>query len=91
MLKRLTKICSCDLNSHEVVGIVTEVGSEASKFKVGDHVGVGCMVMACGECDACEKKVEQFCSKTIWTYNSIDLDGSTTYGGYSNLMTANEK
>eukprot|EP00250_Pteridium_aquilinum_P025052 c30067_g1_i1 orf=119-529(+) len=71
---------------HELVGIVTEVGAEVAKFKVGDHVGVGCMVMSCKECHACEKGAEQFCSKTVWTYNSIDSDGTTTYGGYSTLM-----
>eukprot|EP00250_Pteridium_aquilinum_P006634 c16513_g1_i1 orf=331-1392(-) len=76
---------------HEIVGIVTEVGAEVVKFKVGDHVGVGCMVMSCGECDACDQKAEQYCPKLIWTYNSIDLDGSTTYGGYSTLMIASEK
>ncbi|KAI5057601.1 hypothetical protein GOP47_0027616 [Adiantum capillus-veneris] len=50
---------------HEIVGIVTEVGSEVAKFKVGDHVGVGCMVMSCGQCDSCEKKLEQFCPKAF--------------------------
>ncbi|KAI5070302.1 hypothetical protein GOP47_0014645 [Adiantum capillus-veneris] len=75
---------------HEIVGIVMEVGSEVAKLKVGNHVGVGCMVMSCGECDSCKKKLEQFCPKVIWTYNSIDLDGTPTQGGYSTLMIANE-
>ncbi|KAH7314806.1 hypothetical protein KP509_21G021300 [Ceratopteris richardii] len=76
---------------HEIVGIVTEVGSEVSKFKIGDHVGVGCMVMSCGACSFCKKQNEQHCSSLTWTYNSIDLDGTLTYGGYSDLMVANEK
>ncbi|KAH7314812.1 hypothetical protein KP509_21G021600 [Ceratopteris richardii] len=76
---------------HEIVGVVTEVGSEVSKFNVGDHVGVGCMVMSCGACSFCKKQNEQHCSSVIWTYNSIDLDGTCTYGGYSDLMVANEK
>ncbi|KAI5057596.1 hypothetical protein GOP47_0027989 [Adiantum capillus-veneris] len=75
---------------HEMVGIVTEVGSEVAKFKVGDHVGVGCLVMSCGQCDSCEKKLEQYCPKAIMTYNSIDLDGTVTQGGYSTLMIVNE-
>lgn len=76
---------------HELVGIVTEIGSNVEKFKLGDHVGVGCMVGSCGECDACEKHVEQYCDKVIWTYGSVDMDGSPTYGGYSNLMVVNQK
>ncbi|GMP32555.1 hypothetical protein CsSME_00006257 [Camellia sinensis var. sinensis] len=32
---------------HEIVGVVTEVGSKVQKFKAGDKVGVGCMVGAC--------------------------------------------
>ncbi|KAI5057597.1 hypothetical protein GOP47_0027612 [Adiantum capillus-veneris] len=75
---------------HEIVGIVTEVGSEVAKFKAGDHVGVGCMVMSCGQCNSCEKKLEQYCPKLIWTYNSINLDGTPTQGGFSTLMIANE-
>jgi threonine dehydrogenase-like Zn-dependent dehydrogenase len=75
---------------HEVVGIVTEVGPRVSKFKVGEHVGVGCMVMSCGGCDACDQHVEQYCDRASWTYNSL-LDGEPTYGGYSDVMVADEK
>jgi D-arabinose 1-dehydrogenase-like Zn-dependent alcohol dehydrogenase len=32
---------------HEIVGIVTEVGSAVTKFKVGERAGVGCMVNSC--------------------------------------------
>ncbi|MCO5611649.1 hypothetical protein L7F22_065903 [Adiantum nelumboides] len=76
---------------HELVGVVTEVGAEVTKFKVGDRVGVGCMVSSCAECDACEKKVEQYCPRAVWTYNSRDAQGKPTYGGYSSLMVADEK
>ncbi|KAI5055064.1 hypothetical protein GOP47_0030482 [Adiantum capillus-veneris] len=76
---------------HELVGVVTEVGAEVTRFKVGDHVGVGCMVSSCGKCDAYEKKVEQYCSRTVWTYNSLDAQGKPTNGGYSTLMVADEK
>ena len=38
---------------HEIAGIVTEVGSEVTKYKVGDHVGVGCFVDSCRECENC--------------------------------------
>src|SRR5829696_1661063 len=38
---------------HEIVGIVAEVGTEVTKHRVGDRVGVGCMVNSCGECANC--------------------------------------
>ncbi|KAH7289272.1 hypothetical protein KP509_31G067400 [Ceratopteris richardii] len=76
---------------HELVGIVTEVGKDVTKFKVGDHVGVGCMVSSCGQCDACDKDVEQYCTKAVWTYNSLDEEKQPTYGGYSTFMVAKEK
>jgi uncharacterized zinc-type alcohol dehydrogenase-like protein len=69
---------------HEIAGIVTEVGSEVTKHKVGDRVGVGCMVNSCGKCENCQKGEEQYCLEgNVGTYNSIDRDGSHTQGGYS--------
>lgn len=77
---------------HEIVGIVTEVGSDVTKHKVGDRVGVGCMVNSCQNCDAClVLKDEQFCPKQVGTYNSKDVDGSPTYGGYSTHVLVDEK
>ena len=69
---------------HEIVGIVTEVGGAVAKHKVGDRVGVGCMVNSCGECDNCRNGDEQYCSNgMVPTYAGADRDGSTTQGGYS--------
>ncbi|KAI3961314.1 hypothetical protein MKX01_007028 [Papaver californicum] len=76
---------------HEIVGIVSEVGHKVSKFKVGDRVGVGCLVGACHSCDSCSKDVENYCAKRILTYNSVYHDGSVSYGGYSDIMVANER
>ncbi|KAI5078663.1 hypothetical protein GOP47_0006334 [Adiantum capillus-veneris] len=76
---------------HEIVGIVKEVGSNVSNFEIGDHVGVGCLVGACGSCDACELNLDQYCESIIPTYNGIDVDGSTTRGGYSTIMLANHR
>lgn len=76
---------------HEIVGTVTEVGSAVTKFKIGDTVGVGCMVLSCLECDSCEKGLEQYCEKVIWSYNSVYPEGDTTQGGYSNIMMADQK
>ncbi|XP_068657690.1 8-hydroxygeraniol dehydrogenase-like [Aristolochia californica] len=76
---------------HEIVGIVTEVGSKVTKFKAGDKVGVGCLVGSCGGCESCEQDLENYCRKFIPTYNSINHDGSLTYGGYSDTMVVDHR
>ncbi|MCJ1699261.1 NAD(P)-dependent alcohol dehydrogenase [Rathayibacter festucae] len=69
---------------HEIVGVVAEVGSEVTKHKVGDRVGVGCMVNSCRECENCLAGEEQYCLKgNTGTYASVDRDGTVTQGGYS--------
>lgn len=77
---------------HEIVGIVSRVGSAVKDFKPGDRVGVGCMVNSCGKCEACKSGYENSCfEETIWTYSSRDpIDGSDTKGGYSTIMVAPE-
>ena len=55
---------------HEIVGHVGAVGSAVKHYKVGDTVGVGCMVGSCGHCHACDEGLEQYCEKgLIGTYN----------------------
>ncbi|KAK9166224.1 hypothetical protein Scep_001415 [Stephania cephalantha] len=78
------------LPGHEIIGEVTEVGSKVTKCKVGDKVGVGCLVGSCHACDNCKNDLESYCPKLIFTYNGIYHDGTVTYGGYSNFMVANE-
>ena len=69
---------------HEIAGIVETVGSGVTKFKVGDRVGVGCMVDSCRVCEACLSGQEQHCVQgNIQTYNGVGKDGEPTYGGYS--------
>ena len=69
---------------HEIVGTVTEVGAEVTRHQVGDRVGVGCMVNACGECASCRNGDEQYClAGMVPTYAGTDRDGSVTQGGYS--------
>jgi uncharacterized zinc-type alcohol dehydrogenase-like protein len=78
---------------HEIAGIVTEVGSSVSKHKVGDRVGVGCMVNSCGKCEYCLKGEEQFClNGNVGTYDSVDTynDGKQTQGGYSSHIVVKE-
>lgn len=78
---------------HEIAGIVTAVGSEVKKFKVGDRVGVGCMIDSCQTCENCEDDLEQYCLQGMTgTYNSYERDGKTpTYGGYSNVIVVREE
>ncbi|GMP96402.1 hypothetical protein CsSME_00045063 [Camellia sinensis var. sinensis] len=78
------------LTLHETVGVVTEVGRKVQKFKVGDKVGVGCMVESCHFCDGCAKDLENYCPKVLLTYNSTYYDGTPTYGGYSDIMVVDE-
>ncbi|MFF5229923.1 NAD(P)-dependent alcohol dehydrogenase [Dactylosporangium sp. NPDC000521] len=69
---------------HEIVGVVAEVGADVTKHRVGDRVGVGCMVNSCGECANCRNGDEQYCvNGTVFTYASPDRDGTSTQGGYS--------
>lgn len=76
---------------HEIVGHVRRVGSGVSRWKVGDRVGVGCMVGSCRQCAACQEGEEQYCEKgSTFTYNGQLPDGSITYGGYSTQITVAE-
>ncbi|MFN1216836.1 NAD(P)-dependent alcohol dehydrogenase [Chryseobacterium kwangjuense] len=77
---------------HEIVGRVTQVGSEVSKFKVGDLAAVGCMVDSCGHCDSCKQDLEQYCLNGFTgTYNGQDKHlGGHTFGGYSQKVVVDE-
>jgi uncharacterized zinc-type alcohol dehydrogenase-like protein len=77
---------------HEIVGKIVRIGDHVSKFKVGDVVGVGCLVDSCRECEYCKESLEQFCEKgAIQTYNSPDnFLGTPTYGGYSERVVVDE-
>ncbi len=76
---------------HEIVGTVAEVGSEVTKHKVGDRVGVGCMVNSCRECENCKAGMENYClNGNVGTYASKDVDGSITQGGYATSVVVND-
>ena len=77
---------------HEIVGRVTKVGPGVTKFKVGDVVGVGCLVGADHTCPNCKGGLEQFCPNATFTYNSPDRHGTApvTYGGYSESVVVEE-
>ena len=78
---------------HELVGLVVEVGSHVKNFKVGDRVGVGCLVDSCNQCQNCDQGLEQHClNGNTQTYNSYEKEtGGVTYGGYSSTVVVTEK
>ena len=78
---------------HEIVGRVTRVGSEVTKFRAGDVAGVGCLVDSCRACGPCSEGLEQFCEKgNAPTYNGTEMDRKTpTYGGYSTQIVVDER
>jgi uncharacterized zinc-type alcohol dehydrogenase-like protein len=77
---------------HEIVGRVAKVGAEVTRFKVGDLVGVGCMVDSCRTCPNCKEGLEQYCDVgNIQTYGGIEKQtGKPTNGGYSKSITVYE-
>ncbi|MBD2766016.1 NAD(P)-dependent alcohol dehydrogenase [Kocuria sp. cx-455] len=76
---------------HEIIGRVTEVGSEVSKFTEGERAGVGCLVDSCRECEWCLKGEENNCPNAVGTYNGVDrFDGRPTDGGYATEIVVSE-
>ena len=77
---------------HEIVGRVTQVGSEVTKLKVGDIAGVGCLVDSCQTCESCKKDREQYClNGWVGTYGGVDKHlGGQTFGGYSEKIVVDE-
>ena len=78
---------------HEIVGRVTAIGSDVTRFAVGDTVGVGCMIDSCGHCPSCADGEEQYCETTgfVGTYNGPDpVLGGHTFGGYSSHIVVDQ-
>lgn len=78
---------------HEIVGHVTAVGDHVTQFKVGDTVGVGCLVDSCQHCASCDEGLEQYCENGfVGTYNGPTTDTpGHTLGGYSQHIVVNDK
>ncbi|MEM5329720.1 NAD(P)-dependent alcohol dehydrogenase [Paraburkholderia sp. JHI2823] len=77
---------------HEIVGRVAEVGKGVTQYKVGQLVGVGCLVDSCRTCPSCAEGLEQYCENGwVGTYNGNDrVSGDVTYGGYSTQLVVDE-
>lgn len=77
---------------HEIAGIVTAVGSDVTRYQVGDRVGVGCYVDSCRECSCCQIGQQSYCKGHVAaTYNGYEADHTTpTYGGYSTHIVVDE-
>lgn len=76
---------------HEIVGRVSEIGEHVSKFKIGDLVGVGCIVDSCRHCADCEESLENYCENMVGTYNFPTPDApGYTMGGYSQDIVVDE-
>ncbi|KAJ7551809.1 hypothetical protein O6H91_06G029500 [Diphasiastrum complanatum] len=77
---------------HEIVGIVTAVGSNVSSFQKGERVGVGCIVGSCRDCEYCDDGKENYCAnRAVTTYNGVDVDGTVTQGGYSSYIVVHQR
>ncbi|NER78554.1 MAG: NAD(P)-dependent alcohol dehydrogenase [Leptolyngbya sp. SIO1D8] len=77
---------------HEIMGHVTGVGDNVTRFQVGDRVGVGCFVDSCRTCEACKANLEQYClTGFTMTYGSQTKDpGGLTFGGYSKAIVCDQ-
>ena len=68
---------------HEVVGKIVEVGSDVTKFKVGERVGITPLLGSCLDCQYCNEGKEYLCEK-------MDVTGESLKGGYTEYITVSE-
>ena len=77
---------------HEIVGRVSALGSEVSGLKIGDLVGVGCIVDSCKKCNDCGEGLENYCDHMVGTYNGKTADApGHTLGGYSQQIVVHQR
>jgi uncharacterized zinc-type alcohol dehydrogenase-like protein len=78
---------------YEAVGIVEEIGSAVTKFKIGQRVGTGLIIDSCHECDNCKNNLEQHCLNGFYTaYGTTDrISGGLTYGAFSERLVVEDR
>jgi len=78
---------------HEIIGRVSAVGPDVTRFTPGEMVGVGCLVDSCRQCNSCNRGLEQYCTGgLVFTYNGVDRhDGKITYGGYAERIIVSDR
>lgn len=78
---------------HEIVGRVKTVGPGVSRHKIGDLVGVGCLVDSCRTCPSCQEGLEQYCAEGMagQTYGGLDkVLNEPSKGGYADRIVVDE-
>jgi len=68
---------------HEVVGKIVEIGSNVTKFKVGERIGITPLLGSCLDCQYCNDGKEYLCEK-------MDVTGESLKGGYTEYITVSE-
>ncbi|NDD58930.1 MAG: NAD(P)-dependent alcohol dehydrogenase, partial [Chlamydiae bacterium] len=78
---------------HEIIGKIIGLGTNVQKHKLGDIVGIGCIVGSCGNCPSCSSHLEQYCDQGFTlVFNSTDKhSGITNFGGFSKQIVVSEK
>ena len=69
---------------HEIVGVVRELGADATRLRIGERVGVPWLAWVCGTCAFCRRGEENLCPNARYTGYQRD-------GGYAELTVADER
>jgi len=69
---------------HEIVGRVVALGASASRFQIGDRVGIPWLGGTCGHCSYCEMHRENLCDTPVFT-------GYDRHGGFADYAVADER
>jgi alcohol dehydrogenase, propanol-preferring len=69
---------------HEIIGVVEKIGKEATRFKLGDRVGVPWLGWTCGHCEFCVSGRENLCDEARFTGYTLD-------GGYAEYAVADPR
>ena len=64
---------------HQIVGRVDALGEGVTRFVVGDRAGVPWLYSTCGQCDYCQRGLENLCDSARFTGQHVD-------GGFAEYM-----